>query len=534
MTFYEAAIRVLEAEKRPLTTQEITERCIAQGLLSHVGKNPEETVRSRLGVMARRQRDRRVTVVGPDTFALVEWGLPEDAEAAAQTGQAEELPPLEEGAPLRSVERHPGLRSEGRAGGRADRKRHREEEDRGRGRRRLPPLEEVAFELLSEATEALSPAALLELAVSRELASTEMGPEKLLLALVSENQRRIDAGRRPHFALSQEGTLSLDRSETPPADIQAPFATALTLPVEDGRVVLGVAERAESGPEASAVSSARVAVREARRASARALRSQLSALDAGTFERACIKMLHAQGFRELKVNRRGKEGPLISARRRDGSLELRYVIRVLRGAGGVERRAVQECRREIGHASAHLGLLLASGDARGEARSEALGQSPLVLLWCGEGLADKFLESHSGARVLHAELFEVDPAFFQAAARVAAEVRERRAERRRERAEQAEPAEAVEAAGEEGPGGEGDSVEAPSAGGEGEGGGERKRRRRRRRGRRGRGGRPGEGAPAPGATEAAPSGASAPATEGGAPVEAPAAPPGGAGGEGVQ
>ena len=49
MTFYEAAIRVLEAEKRPLTTAEITERCVAQGLLSHVGKNPEETLRSRLG-----------------------------------------------------------------------------------------------------------------------------------------------------------------------------------------------------------------------------------------------------------------------------------------------------------------------------------------------------------------------------------------------------------------------------------------------------------------------------------------------------
>jgi len=530
MTFYEAAIRVLEAEKRPLTTAEITERCVAQGLLSHVGKNPEETLRSRLGVMARRTRDRRVTVIGPDTFALAEWGLPEDAEAAAQMGQAEELPPLEEGVPLRSVERHPGQRSEGRASGRADRKRRREEEDRERGRRRLPPLEEVAFELLSEATEPLGPAALLELAVSRDLASTEMRPERLLLALVSENQRRIDAGRRPHFALSQEGLLSLDRSETPPTEIQAPFATALQLPVEDGRVVLGVPERGEPGPEAAAVTSARAAVREARRASARALRSQLAALDAGTFERACIKMLHAQGFRELKVTRRGKEGPLISARRRDGSLELRYAIRILRGAGGVERRAVQECRREIGHASAHLGLLLASGDARGEARSEALAQSPLVLLWCGEGLADKFLESHSGARVLHAELFEVDPAFFQAAARVAAEVRERREERRRERAEQDE---AAEAAGEGGPG-EGEAAEAPAGAGEGEGGGERKRRRRRRRGRRGRGGRPGEGAPAAGTVEASPSPGSAPAAEGGPTADAPANPPGGAGGEGVQ
>jgi len=533
MTFYEAAIRVLEAEKRPLTAPEITERCIAQGLLSHVGKNPDETLRSRLGVMARRQRDRRVTVVGPDTFALSEWGLPEDAEAAAQMGQAEELPPLEETAPLRTVERHPGIRSEGaRAGGRPERKRRRAEEDRGR--RRLPPLEEVAFELLSEASEPLTAAALLELAVSRDLASAELRPEKLLLALVAENQRRIDAGRRPHFTLSQEGTLSLDRSETPPEEIQAPFATALQLPVEDGRVVLGVPERAEPGPEAAAVSAARVAVREARRAAARALRSQLAALDAGTFERACIKMLHAQGFRELKVTRRSKEGPLISARRRDGSLELRYTIRILRGAAGVERRAVQECRREMGHGSAHLGLLLASGDARGEARSEALAQSPLVLLWCGEGLADKFLESHAGARVIHAELYEVDPAFFQAAARVAAEVRERRAERRRERAEQGGAEDAEEAGGEAGAapgGGEGPAAEVSA---EGEGGGERKRRRRRRRGRRGRGGRSPEGASAAAGGEAATQGGPAAAPEPGAPGEASGPPPEGAGGEGVQ
>src|SRR5271166_3773145 len=113
MTFYEAAIRVLEAEKRPLTTQEITERCISQGLLSHIGKNPADTLRSRLAVMSRRTRDRRVSVVGEDTFALVEWGLPEDAEALARMAQAEEPAPAEEAAPLRAVERHPESRSEG-------------------------------------------------------------------------------------------------------------------------------------------------------------------------------------------------------------------------------------------------------------------------------------------------------------------------------------------------------------------------------------------------------------------------------------
>jgi ribonuclease E len=535
MTFYEAAIRVLEAEKRPLTAQEITEQCIAQGLLSHVGKNPEETLRSRLVVMARRARDRRVSVVGPGTFALMEWELPEDPEALAQMVQAEETPVSEELAPLRVVERHPESRAEGtRSAGRPDRKRHRDREERGGGRRRLSPLEEVAFELLSEAAEPLAPAALLERAVGRALAAPETRTNQLLLALVSENQRRIEAGRRPHFALSPDGTVLLDRSTTPPAEIQAPFAAALGLAMLEGRVVLAVPERLESASEATAVATARAAVRDARRSAARALRGHLASLDPGTFERACIKMLHGQGFRELKVVKRSKEGPLIAARRRDGSLELRYTIRVLKGGGSVDRRVVQDCRRDLAQQTAHVGLVLASGEARGEARSEALGQGTLVLLWCGEGLADKFLEAHAGVRVTHAELFEIDPAFFQAAARVAAEVRERREERRRERAEEDELGEHSEGAAEHSEGAGQASAEGGAATPEGEASGDRKRRRRRRRGRRGRGPRPGEGVPAaPGAEGASPPGpggvaegaTSEPPNPGEAP---PAAEPGGA------
>ena len=85
MTFYEAALRVLESEGRPLHFLEITEKSIAQNLLSHVGKMPEQTMLSRLAAMARRTRDRRVMVTAKDTFALTDWALPEDAEALAQT-----------------------------------------------------------------------------------------------------------------------------------------------------------------------------------------------------------------------------------------------------------------------------------------------------------------------------------------------------------------------------------------------------------------------------------------------------------------
>ena len=52
MTFYEAALRILESEGRPLHFLEITEKSIQQSLLSHIGKTPEVTMLSRLAAVA--------------------------------------------------------------------------------------------------------------------------------------------------------------------------------------------------------------------------------------------------------------------------------------------------------------------------------------------------------------------------------------------------------------------------------------------------------------------------------------------------
>ena len=119
MTFYEAALRILESEGRPLHFLEITEKSIAQNLLSHIGKTPEQTMLSRLAAMARRTRDRRVIVTAKDTFALVDWSIPEDAEALAQTGVTEPHP--EESLPPRpsSSSSRRRLRSEPRPARRA-------------------------------------------------------------------------------------------------------------------------------------------------------------------------------------------------------------------------------------------------------------------------------------------------------------------------------------------------------------------------------------------------------------------------------
>jgi len=559
MTFYEAALRVLEAAGQPLTSVEITERSIAQGLLSHVGKMPEQTMLSRLAAMARRARDRQVTVTAPDTFALTAWGLPEDAAALEAMSAPYEHP--EEGLPpLRPVERHPEPRTENARGvGRQERRRRHEEEERGK-RRKFPPIPEVAFELLGEAELPLAPSEVLRLARERRLASDELQPEALLTSLAEENQRRIDAGRRPSFALDPTGALMLERDDAPVAEVQAAFARALDLPFTDGRIALRHAPPPAPGAmvDDTLVHAAKSAVKEARRAMARALRSHLGSLESGTLEKACVRMLHALHFREIKVAKRSNHGPLLTARRKDGSLELRWAIRIHRGNGPVDRRTIQDCRRDLQHQSAHSALLLASGDLRSDARSEALSGGAPVHVWAGEGLAEKFLESHSGVRVVSLELFELDPAFFEDAARGAEESRRRREERHRERdhaeraerSEPIEPAEAVEPLSAEDEAGEEDEGEdegpeetgpetaaTPAAeGAPGEpGASERKRRRRRRRGRRGRGrveGAP--GAPGGPAGEGA-AGAAAGGEEGAAPApersgaSAPSEPPSGGG-----
>jgi ribonuclease E len=561
MTFYEAALRVLEAAGQPLNSVEITERSIAQGLLSHVGKTPEQTMLSRLAAMARRARDRRVTVTAPDTFALTDWGLPEDAVALEAMAAPYEHP--EEGLPpLRPVERHPEPRNDNvRGSGRQERRRRHEEEERGK-KRRYPPIPEVAFELLGEADSPLAPSEVLRLARERQLASDELRPEALLTSLAEENQRRIDAGRRPNFALDPTGALMLEHDDLPVADVQSAFARALDLPFTDGRISLRQAPAA-AAPEVLAdddglVPAAKSAVKEARRATARALRAHLASLDPGTFEKACVKMLHGLHFREIKVAKRTNHGPLVTARRKDGSLELRWAIRVHRGNGPVDRRSVQDCRRDLQHHSAHCALLIATGDLRSEARSEALNGAP-VHVWAGDGLAEKFLEAHTGVRVVSLELFELDPAFFEEAARGAEESRRRRVERHREREERAErpepsePPEPAEASGEdEEPGGEDEGDEegpeetgpegAAVAGAEGAPGeaasSERRRRRRRRRGRRGKGREGGPGAPGTegGATAAPAAEASSGSHEGGGlpperpePASAPSETPSGGG-----
>ncbi|QDE97996.1 HTH domain-containing protein [Myxococcus xanthus] len=453
MTFYEAALRILESEGRPLHFLEITEKSIQQSLLSHVGKTPEVTMLSRLAAMARRTRDRKVLVTAKDTFALVDWSIPEDVEALAQTGVVEPHPE-EELPPLRPAERHPEPRTDNvRVAGRgSDRKRRRDEdEERGGRRKRFPPLPEVVFEILSESDIGLRTDQIIERARAKELCAEDTTVEAVLTALLEDNQRRIDAGRRPQYAFSKDsGEVSLERagapSEAPPLELQAAFAQALGIPLEAGRPVLGKPAAAGEAPaDAALVSTLRAALKDARRSVARGLRKRLGELDVGTFEKSVVKMMHGLGFRELKVAKRSKEGPLLTARKREGSVELRYAVRMLKGTPGIDRKSVQELRRDLGHYSAQVGLLVSPGDVRGDARTEAQANGSLVMLWCGDALGEKFLEAETAVSVTQVALYEVDEKFFEAAKLDAEEAQKRREERQREKQarEGEEPTEAA-------------------------------------------------------------------------------------------
>ncbi|WP_244227344.1 HTH domain-containing protein [Corallococcus aberystwythensis] len=442
MTFYEAALRVLESEGRPLHFLEITEKSIQLSLLSHIGKTPEVTMLSRLAAMARRTRDRKVIVTAKDTFALTDWSLSEDVEALAQTGVMEPHPE-EELPPLRPVERHPEPRTDNvRASGRGtERKRRRDEgdEERAGRRKRFPPLPEVVFEILSEAEAGLRTDQLIERAKAKELCAEETTVEAVLTALLEDNQRRIDAGRRPQYAFNQEtGEVSLERagapSEAPPLELQAAFAQALGIPLEGGRPVLGKpAAAGEPLVDEALITTARTALKDARRAVARGLRKRLGDADVGTFEKSVVKMMHGLGFRELKVAKRSKEGPLLTARKREGSVELRYAVRMLKGAPGIDRKTVQELRRDLGHYSAQVGLLVSAGEVRGDARSEAQATGSLVMLWCGDALGEKFLEAKTAVTVTQVELYDIDERFFEAAKLDAEEAQRRREERKSEK-----------------------------------------------------------------------------------------------------
>ena len=405
MTFTEAAVEVLKREGKPLHFRKIAEIAIRENLLDHVGKIPEDTMADQLSAHCKLPRpDRAIIVIQHATFALEEWGLPEDP---AGLENLVEVPPVDE-PPYRPRERHPIparelARASGRDAGRdAGRGRRREEGDDKH--RRFPPPAEVAYEILSGAERPLS---------LRELAS--LGAERMLMpdafvrdagslaaALREDNRRRESAGRKALFTIDGD---SVALGATPePGDRPAPVVSA----------------RTSTSPA------------EMRRAALATLRRRLRDCDGATVEYLVARLLEASGLKEVKVAKRGRDSVVFTARRRMGLVEIRHAIRVLRAGTDVGRRDVADVRRDLGHYGAQIGMLVTSGEAQREARAEATaaGQLP-VLLVAGEAFAEAFADAGVGCRIV--EIPEADEDFLATATEAAQREEVARKARREER-----------------------------------------------------------------------------------------------------
>jgi hypothetical protein len=114
--------------------------------------------------------------------------------------------------------------------------------------------------------------------------------------------------------------------------------------------------------------------------------------------------------------------------------DVRHAIRIVRSGGEAGRRDVSDLRRDVGHYGAQLGVVVTSGDAGREARSEAAaaGQLPIVLL-CGEALAEALADA--GVGCVPVVVPEVDEGFFKVAAEAAEREEAARKARREERDE---------------------------------------------------------------------------------------------------
>jgi len=95
---------------------------------------------------------------------------------------------------------------------------------------------------------------------------------------------------------------------------------------------------------------------------------------------------------------------------------------------------VQDLRRDGNRHSAQLVLLASPADLRGDARSEAQNSAgPAVILWCGDALAEKFIDAKTAVSVSYLEVFSIDEQFFARAKDEAEAGRQRREERMRDR-----------------------------------------------------------------------------------------------------
>jgi ribonuclease E len=426
MTFTEAAVEVLRRAGRALHYAEIAELALRENLLSHVGQDPEVTMGQRLAAMAKREEERKVVAVAPEgTFALVEWNVSPEHVVDAVPPPLQ--PPEDPAEPLyREREREPRpIHAQARRRMEALQPGAPEEPEEKRERKKFPPPAEVVFEWLAQRQSGAPLAEVADALFKKGLVSDALirDPHSLVQALLEDNRRRTEAGRKPAFIVDGDRCTLV---EFPP-----PSAVA-----EEARSPQSTLGRPMNAAQL---------VGEGKRAVVRALRRRLADLETSGFEQMSSLLLDRMGMRDVRVAKRSKEGPLYLARQRRGVSDLRTAVKLVRGAREIARSDVQELRKDLAHYSAQFGLILAPGEAGRDARAEAAAaaQAP-VALYAGDALAEELVALRVGVNVQMVEIADVDEAFFASLVRpAAAHERRDKTGRTEERKAQHEPADAT-------------------------------------------------------------------------------------------
>ena len=242
-------------------------------------------------------------------------------------------------------------------------------------------------------------------------------PGAFVDALAEDNKKREDAGRQPQFQVSEvEGGSKLIGltvyPEFPPAPREPRDRD------RDGDRGRGAERERPAEPRpldaaapASAQPHGRPVMPEPRRNALRELRRRLVEADLAVLERLTQTLLEKQGFRDVRVAKRSKEGPLFTARRRLGIVDIRFAIRLLKGGRDVTRQDLQEVRKDLSHYSAQLGAILSPADVHRDARGDAsaAGQAT-VFVYAGEAFAEEL--ANAGVGIV--PTFVVDDAMFAA------------------------------------------------------------------------------------------------------------------------
>ncbi len=403
MTFYEAALCVLQKEGRPLHVEELTKIVLANDLLSHVGKTPQEVMENRMVAMAKKPRDRRICITAPHTFGLVEWGLTEDRAAL-------DLPILDTyehntGPLLRGRERDPDASpAKVRIAGRGERTRGlwREETPDRRRHEKVKSLPEIIIEILSACKKPITAVDLAAAARDRDVLAEELGAESLVHLLRDENRKRSEMGKRPSFEFLPTGEITL---------------TAFTQQEEAPREA---SDRALTGGRLTAMAA------EQRRNIVRVLRRRLGELEGQAFDRVAAVLLERSGFSDLKIARRNRDGLVILGRRKEGLTELRYAVRVIRGTPEVSAQDVEEHSKSLGQFGSQMGVIISAGDATREARQASQSSVPMVFLFCADALADACIAQGVGVAKTAIEFIDLDEDFFRKNSDPAKDDKERR------------------------------------------------------------------------------------------------------------